>query len=82
MIVGFLKTIYPISKEPVEIEITASTIVNLQSQGHDGPNIKIQKIEYQNSILFTFKILRSWEQYEILCESNINSNEYIFIEPP
>lgn len=51
MIEGFLKTIYPISKEPVEIEITASTIVNLQSQGHDGPNIKIQKIEYQNSIL-------------------------------
>ena len=39
-----------ISKEPVEFGHCIQDF-NQQSQGHDGPKVMIQEVEYQNSIL-------------------------------
>ena len=47
IITGFLNTIYLIWEKSL------SQIFNLQSQGHDGPNVKIQRVEYKNSILLS-----------------------------
>ena len=39
-----------ISKEPVEF-VHCIQDLNQQGQGHDGPKVMIQEVEYQNSIL-------------------------------
>ena len=58
--------------------VTASKIFNLESQGQGGTKVKIQRVEYQSSIL------RSGigAAGNIARQSNINPAKYMFIEPP